>query len=393
MSTYSRQPAASSVVFSKTSRTVSRQKQMGVALITVLLVFAIATLIASKIIIGKVLDVQRTTGMINRAQAHYYALAAEDLAILALQENDKQDNDNAPQGDHTGEFWAQGPMPFEIDNIGSVLVNIVDINRFYNLNNLLQANGQVSNYELQRFRDLLLELDLDTTLADNLKDWLDTDDKEEGVSSDGEAYANEDPGYLVANQQLTDVSELRLVRGFEPYVMELLLPHITAIKTVGVLPINVNTASEFALATLQKSSVGSQSGGHQGIGYSNALDIIGARSEPFKDTADFNNRVSIQNLQLSSILNPTTSNAGTSSAPMAAYAVASDYFEINVRANYAGSVAYLSTIVRRKGAGKDTKFVVLSRRETDNSKRFIDAASRANSNSSAGFNSAQQITP
>ena len=200
MSTYSRQPAASSVVFSKTSRTVSRQKQMGVALITVLLVFAIATLIASKIIIGKVLDVQRTTGMINRAQAHYYALAAEDLAILALQENDKQDNDNAPQGDHMGEFWAQGPMPFEIDNIGSVLVNIVDINRFYNLNNLLQANGQVSNYELQRFRDLLLELDLDTTLADNLKDWLDTDDKEEGVSSDGEAYANEDPGYLVANQ-------------------------------------------------------------------------------------------------------------------------------------------------------------------------------------------------
>ena len=67
----------------KIAHSPTRGKQAGVALITVLLVFAIATLLASKIIIGKVLDVQRTTGMVNRTQAYYYALAAEDLAILA----------------------------------------------------------------------------------------------------------------------------------------------------------------------------------------------------------------------------------------------------------------------------------------------------------------------
>ena len=358
----------------------SRNKQAGVALITVLLVFAIATLIASKIIIGKVLDIQRTTGMVNRTQAYYYALAAEDLAVLALQENESQDAVNKPQGDHLDEFWAQGPMPFDIDNIGSVLVSIVDINRFYNVNNLVQANGQISLYELKRFRDLLIELDLDETLADNLRDWLDSDDREEGFASDGEAYLDQEPGYLVANQKLTDVSELRLVRGFEPNVMAVLLPHIIAIKTFGVVPLNVNTATHYALATLQTSSVGNSSGKHEGIGYSNALDIIGLRSEPFKSIADFNARISLPNLQVNSAQNPKSLNQGVgSTGPLLAYSVKSDFFEINIRASYADSIAYLSTIVRRKGEGKQAKFVVLSRRETDNSYRFIQSASRSNS--------------
>ena len=352
-----------------------RNKQAGVALITVLLVFAIATLITSKIIIGKVLDVQRTTGMINRTQAYFYALAAEDLAILALQENASQDADNNSQADHLGEFWAQGPMPFEIDNIGSVLVNIVDVNRFYNINNLVQFDGLVSLYELERFRDLLVALDLDDTLADNLRDWLDPDNRDDGFSSDGEAYINEEPGYLVANQMLTDVSELRLVRGFDANVMAALLPHITAIKTRGVLPLNVNTATLYALTTLQSASVGGQSGGREGIGYSNALDIIGLRSDSFENATDFTSRVSLPNLQSNSMLNPKGVMPGVgSSGPLLAYSVTSDYFEINIRANYADSIAYLSTIVRRKGYGKNAKFVVLSRRETDNSHRFIEAA-------------------
>lgn len=360
------------------SHSPSRRKQAGVALITVLLVFAIATLITSKIIIGKVLDVQRTTGMINRTQAYYYALAAEDIAILALQENSSKDVDNNSQADHLDEFWAQGPMPFEIDNIGSVLVNIVDINRFYNLNNLLQSNNQISLYELERFRDLLVELDLDETLADNVRDWLDSDNREDGFSSDGDAYLDQEPGYLVANQKLTDVSELRLIRGFEPDVMAALLPHITAIKTFGVLPLNVNTATQYALTTLQTSSVGNSSGGHEGIGYSNASDIIGLRSEPFDSIADFNSRVSLPNLHVNSVLNPKGLQPGLgSSGPLVAYSVKSDFFEINIRANYADSIAYLSTIVRRKGEGEDAKFVVLSRRETDNSYRFIEAASRS----------------
>ena len=67
------------------------RSQRGVALITVLLIFSISTLIASKIIINKVIDVKRTTGLLNRTQAYYYALAAEELAILALKNDYEED--------------------------------------------------------------------------------------------------------------------------------------------------------------------------------------------------------------------------------------------------------------------------------------------------------------
>lgn len=351
-----------------------RKRQAGVALITVLLVFAIASLIASKIIIGKVLDVQRTTGMVNRTQAYYYALAAEELAILALQEDAIQDAENSPQGDNLDEYWAQGPVPFEIDNIGAVLVNIVDLNRFYNVNNLFQvADGKVNLHELDRFKDLLIALDIDDTIADNLRDWIDEDSKEEGYQSEKEGYANSQPGYSVANTQLSDVSELRLIHGFTPEVMAKLLPHITVIKTDGIVALNINTASDYALTSLQASGIAGNSGKYEGIGYTRAQDLESLRSEPFVSAADVTARASIANLVYAGVANPGSQNTANP-ATSQALKVVSDYYEINIRSSYAGSIAYLSTIVKQDGFGDSAKFIVLSRRENDNSSRLLQAA-------------------
>ena len=347
-------------------RTTSAVNQQGVALITVLLVFTIATLIAAKIILAKSLDVQRTTGMINRTQAYYYALAAEQLAILALQEDAANDQENFPQGDNLDEFWAQGPIPFEIDNIGTVLVSIVDLNRFYNLNNIILPTGETSLHELERFRDLLIELNIDETLADNLADWLDADNNEQGYQSEREDYAQEQPAYLGANRMLTDISELRLVRGFTPDVMATLLPHITVVKTPGVLPLNVNTASEYALATLQKSGIGASSGSTQGITLTGGQDIVALRSEPFDSIGQVTSRVTIPNLQTVGELNPD-SGAVSTTFPIKTVSVNSEFFDIHIRADYAGSTAYLSTTVKREGIGNTASCIVLQRKETDNS--------------------------
>ncbi len=349
------------------------RRQRGVALITVLLVFAIATLISSKIILAKVIDVQRTTGLINRTQAYYYALAAEQLAILALQQNAQEDADNSPQGDHLEEFWAQGPIPFEIDNIGSVLVHIVDHNRYYNLNNLIGSDGNISEHELERFRDLLIELNIDETLADNLADWIDVDSSESGYESESDDYAREQPPYVAANQLLSDVSELRLVSGFTPEVIELLAPHVTVIKRQGILPLNVNTATEYALATLQVAATGANSGGFESIGLTGAQNITSARSEPFATTDVFRTEVQIANLQSASINNKGIARNGSFS--LTTYGVISEYFDIYVRANYAGSIAYLSTTVQRDGTGETAKFTVLQRNEADNSARFVSSLS------------------
>ena len=332
----------------------ARARQRGVAPITVLMVFAIASLIAGKVIMGKAVDTQRVAGMVNRTQAYYYALAAESLAMLALRQDAQNDVDEQEMADDLEEMWASGAIPFEIDSIGSVVVQIIDLNRFYNINNMVQGNGQVNDQELERFRHLLVELQLDPELADNLKDWLDSDDREAGYLSESSAYLEQMPAYRAANRGMLDISELRLVNGFEPEVLQVLLPHITAVATVGVVPLNVNTATDFALTTLQEAVVGSQS---KGLTISAAQNIVSER--PYDDNQDFNLRSGTPNLLTST-------------------AVASLYYEINIRANYAGHMAYLTTVVWQEGRGANAKYVVLSRRETDNSSRLAQFALDSN---------------
>ncbi len=359
---------------------VARARQRGVALITVLMVFAIASLIAGKVIMGKAVDTQRVAGMVNRTQAYYYALAAESLAMLALRQDDQNDVDDQEMADDLEEMWASGAIPFEIDSIGSVVVQIIDLNRFYNINNMLQGNGQVNDQELERFRHLLVELQLDPELADNLKDWLDSDDREAGYLSESSAYLEQTPAYRAANRGMLDISELRLVNGFKPEVLQVLLPHITAVATVGVVPLNVNTATDYALTTLQESVVGGQS---KGLTISAAQNIVSER--PYDDEPDFNTRSGTRNLLTSTAVNSGTGQVDVATGTNQNYSrytkhlgVTSLYYEINIRANYAGHMAYLTTVVWQDGIGTNAKYVVLSRRETDNSARLAQFALDAN---------------
>ncbi|MGB5324429.1 MAG: type II secretion system minor pseudopilin GspK [Pseudomonadales bacterium] len=341
-------------------------RQRGVALITVLMVFAIATLITGKVIVGKSIDVRRVNGMVNRTQVHYYALAAESLAILALREEDQQDVDDKKPADTLEEIWASPNIAFEIDNIGEVSVQIVDLNRFYNLNNLLQEDGLVNQQELERFRNLLVELQLDSELADNLADWLDADDKEQGYLSESDAYANRSPAYRAANQRMTDLSELRLVNGFEPAVLEVLLPHVTVVNTVGVLPINVNTAGLYVLTTLQEQTTDNR---EQGLSLSAAQNILS--EVPYENDEEFNERSGTRNIVTSSKMTGNDSQGNTRfNSRNRHYGVSSDYFEVNISARYAGYTAYLTTQLYQEGSGNAAKYVVLSRKETDNSWRF-----------------------
>ncbi len=358
----------------------ARARQRGVALITVLMVFAIASLIAGKVIMGKAVDTQRVTGMVNRTQAYYYALAAESLAMLALRQDDQNDVDDQEMADDLEEMWASGAIPFEIDSIGSVVVQIIDLNRFYNINNMVQGDGQVNDQELERFRHLLVELQLDSELADNLKDWLDSDDREAGYLSESSAYLEQTPAYRAANSPMLDISELRLVNGFEPEVLQVLLPHITAVATVGVVPLNVNTATDYALTTLQESVVGGQS---KGLTISAAQNIVSER--PYDDDQDFNARSGTRNLLTSTAVNSATGQVGGATGTNQNYSrstkrlgVTSLYYEINIRANYAGHMAYLTTVVWQEGIGANAKYVVLSRRETDNSARLAQFALDSN---------------
>tara|TARA_B100000767_G_scaffold212206_1_gene199401 strand:+ start:384 stop:1466 length:1083 start_codon:yes stop_codon:yes gene_type:complete len=350
-------------------RSTSASTQTGVALITVLMVFAIASVIAAKIIVTKVLDTQRTTGLINRTQAYYYALATEELAILALQEDIKNDRDcNAEKEfcvDHLlEESWATGPYQYEIDSIGLSTVKIIDLDRYYNLNNILTDGSEINLDELERFRGLLRGLELDERLADNLRDWLDRDDQVHGNQSDGNAYEQLQPGYRVANRSLIDLSELRLVQGFTSEVMNLLIPHVVVLPSQAfmVMPININTASSATLMTLTKSRTGANSAEEEGISATEADDIVSARV-PYRSVQELIDLQLIKELNSSTLL--------SNGVLMPRMSVQSTTYQINIITDYAGSRAYLSTVVQFLNEGSELNFTVLSRNEANNAARFL----------------------
>ena len=369
--------------------------QSGVALITVLMVFAVGSILISKVVLQRSVDAQRVSAAIARAQASYYARVGEDLAILGLREEDTEDAKRTTPNDTLEEPWTSAPISFDVDSFSQIAIQIIDLERFYNLNNLREPDGRINDIELERFKGMLDELNLSEDLADNLADWLDRDDKVEGYNSESDSYLNRPLSYRAANTYMFDKKELLLVEGFTPEVYALIEPHVVALPIVEILPINVNTATPYALASLMHTPV---SGNDVSIGSPRVNGILDER--PYDDVADFNARSGLQNpvnistapstLSGTSTINTQSGSSGGSSSSSSGsggssqssntsrtlrghYAVWSKYFQINVRANYGGEVAYLTTVVKQEGNGSTSTYMVLSREEGDNSDRFLTA--------------------
>jgi len=90
---------------------------------------------------------------------------------------------------------------------------------------------------------LFTMLDMDTGLVDALIDWMDADDQPHGTGgAEDSAYYNKD--YHVKNAPLDRWQELRLIRGFDDKIVNL-LASVAAVREVpasGFSAININTA-------------------------------------------------------------------------------------------------------------------------------------------------------
>ena len=112
-----------------------RAGSRGVALITAMLISALAAMVATGLAWDNSLDVRRTTVMLYRDQAMQIALGAESWVIGILHQ-DLQDT----QTDHLGEIWAQElpGLPFEG---GEVFGRVIDLQGRFNVNNLIDERG------------------------------------------------------------------------------------------------------------------------------------------------------------------------------------------------------------------------------------------------------------
>ena len=218
-------------------------RHRGVALITAMLISALAGLVAYNLAWDNTLDVRRTMSLLYRDQAMQIALGAESWVVNILHQ-DMADS----QTDHLGEIWAAELPGLPIDG-GEVYGAVTDLQGRFNVNNLIDETGAVDAEALEHFQRLLAVLNIDPRLAGIAADWLDPDPEpsfpdgaEDGI------YTGLTPPYRAANQRLASVSELLALDGMDKATFDVLAPHITALP--ARTPINVNTATPAVLQSL-----------------------------------------------------------------------------------------------------------------------------------------------
>jgi len=222
-----------------------RARERGVALITAVLMVALATILAVEVSFRGMLDQRRSGTLFALDQGYEIALGAEAWAADFLRK-DAQES----QTDHFGEVWAQPLPPLPIDG-GTVEGRLEDQQGLFNLNNLRFQDGTVNEPAVQQLERLLTWLEIEPTWASAIADWVD-ENREPGFPNGAEdsVYTGQIPPHLAANMPVTRVSELMVLPefGLERYLR--LRPFVTALPS-GT-PLNVCTAPGIVLDSLSE---------------------------------------------------------------------------------------------------------------------------------------------
>jgi len=214
----------------------AQHRQSGTAIITALLVVALASIVATELIARTSLDIRRTENTLLNDQAYLLALGMEAWAMQVLVK-DRQDNEY----DHLDEPWAGTLEPASLD-AGDIGGKIVDLNARFNLNNLVDDNGKQSKADVEGFRRLLDALEIEADLASRVVDWIDSNINETLPNgAEDNAYLDASPPYRVANNKMVSASELLLIKGFTQEHYKKLQPYIAALPERT--KVNINTAS------------------------------------------------------------------------------------------------------------------------------------------------------
>jgi general secretion pathway protein K len=108
----------------------------------------------------------------------------------------------------------------------------------------------INKKQFQVLQRLLELLELDPALADAIADWIDADKEKRSNGAEDSDYEGLDPPYVAANQPLTSVTELRLIKGIDAATYNKLVPYVCVLPPGTAL--NVNTASPVVLAALNE---------------------------------------------------------------------------------------------------------------------------------------------
>jgi len=216
--------------------------QRGVALVTAVMIVAIATAIAVQIAFAHQIWFRQMENVADRDATDWLRRGALHWASLALLEDAAQNST-----DHLGESWAMGLPTLPVEG-GTIKVSIEDAQSRFNLNSI-GGTDPTSLANLQLLQRLLDVLQLDPQLANAVADWIDPNSDALPGGAEDVDYLNLNPPYRAANRPIASVDELRLIRGFDAKTVAALLPYVTVLP-VATNDINVNTAPPVVLAAL-----------------------------------------------------------------------------------------------------------------------------------------------
>ncbi|MCS6896786.1 MAG: type II secretion system minor pseudopilin GspK [Nitrospira sp.] len=202
--------------------------------------------------------------------------AAVQAASAALQQDFLLGKRNGEQFDSLLDLWA---LPIKNYAIGDGLLSaqIQDERSKLNLNDLVASAGDPiqSKARLDRLRRLFELLQINPDLVDALIDWIDADDTPRPAGAESPYYQSLRPPYRAANGPLQALSDLRLVKGFTPEIIDRLSRYVTVYPLNGGAPVNINTAEPAVIQSLDPD-----------ITPTMAMEIVQGR--PYKTKEDLN---------------------------------------------------------------------------------------------------------
>lgn len=340
---------------------IGKHKQQGVALITVMLIVALAAIIAAQMTTRLQMQMQRSVNISTNQQAYWYAMGAEEFTKRVLITAFKDDKDVT----HLGQIWAQEETTYPVE-YGEISGQITDLQSCFNLNALASDksgsnNASDNNSDDNRkdsgsaannngnsdgtndgnkavntkniLKELIVSLNVDgigefeaESMTDALTDWLDADGFITGTSgAEDDDYASREFPYLAANNYLASVSELRVIEHFTPQVITALKPYVCVLENTNLHKININTLSAEQpelLQALLSSSI------------DDAQQILSARGEEgFESLEDFYNLPELNKIKLSE-------------EQKKQFVVDSDYFKLRAKTSFNNSYFTLNSVMQ-----------------------------------------------
>jgi general secretion pathway protein K len=310
------------------SRGSSPFTERGVAVIMAMLTVALVAALAASVVSSFAFAVDSLSGRHDLAQARELAHGAIDWARNILADDFRREGNN--HIDYLGEAWATKVPATPVDE-GELSGEIEDLSGRFNLNSLIDSNGNSVPAGAENFVRLLGELAVPAQqaqqLANNLAAWEDSVPQ----SADSFVPALSSNAPQPPNAPLISPDELSNVPGFDAELVERLRPYVAALPTKDVsgatmmTPLNVNTASAEVLYSVMPA-----------IGLQGARALVSERAGKFfNDIDDFKNRF--------------RAKAGVE-APESGWALNSNFFLASGRAKFGTATTRMQVMLYRASA-------------------------------------------